>query len=167
LRSLRSHRYEGSGYEFYLDVSTSDAATFASQLEHLKSSTWVDYGTRLVSQDFTLYNPAFDFLIWGSHTSEFLPTGDVVPTFTYRIYDEWQYLRVWNGDESNAGVWSLIVAEFVLYLYVLTYMAEEMKELFFWGRKKYVRRTKPEQSRTEPNRTNLTPRPPPGTSARG
>ena len=127
--------YAGSGYVYYMDVD--EGGSFADQLAHLKSSTWVDFGTRLVSQDFTLYNPEIDMLVWGSHTSEFLPSGDVVPTFHYRVYDEWKYLRVWTGEEVDSDVWALIVCEALMYLYAVTHLLEEMKELFFWGRKKY------------------------------
>jgi hypothetical protein len=91
--SMTKASYEGSGYEYYMDVGGADDPSFKLQLQHLKNKTYVDFATRLVSQDFTLYNPAVDMLVWGSHTSEFLPTGDVVPTFHYRIYDEWKYLR--------------------------------------------------------------------------
>ena len=51
-----SHSHH-SGYEFYLDISSSgDAETWRT----LYDATWVDFGTRMVSLDFTVYNPSID-----------------------------------------------------------------------------------------------------------
>ena len=131
---MSKQTYEGSGYEFYLDVTSSDGI---DTWRTLYDSTWVDFGTRMVSVDFTVYNPSIDMLIWGTHVIEFMPSGDVIPTFHYRIFDEWKYLRVWRGEDSDFGVWSLLVVEMLMYLYAATYLWEEVREIFYWGPKLY------------------------------
>ena len=103
----------------------------------LYDATWVDFGTRLVSLDFTIYNPSIDMLIWGTHVTEFMPSGDVIPTFHYRIFDEWKYLRVWRGEDVDATTWTLLVVEMLMYLYAATYLWEEISEMFYWGPKNY------------------------------
>jgi len=131
---MSKQTYEGSGYEFYLDISSSgDAETWRT----LYDATWVDFGTRMVSLDFTIYNPSIDMLVWGSHVTEFMPSGDVIPTFHYRIFDEWKYLRVWKGEDDDAKTWTLLVVEMLMYFYAITYLWEEIREMFYWGAKNY------------------------------
>lgn len=100
--------YEGSGFEYFFDVTASDTA---ETWQTLYDTTWVDFGTRMVSIDFTIYNPAIDLLVWGTHVVEFMPSGDVIPTFHFRVFDEWKYLRVWDGDDTDGSVGALLVVE--------------------------------------------------------
>ncbi|GMH82829.1 hypothetical protein TrVE_jg2135 [Triparma verrucosa] len=126
--------YEGSGFEYFFDVTASDTA---ETWQTLYDTTWVDFGTRMVSIDFTIYNPAIDLLVWGTHVVEFMPSGDVIPTFHFRVFDEWKYLRVWDGDDTDGSVGALLVVELILYAYVVSYMWEEFREMFYWGPKEY------------------------------
>jgi hypothetical protein len=138
---VTKNTYHGSGYVTYFDYLADelpDDTTYTNQIKDLTDNTYIDHATRLLSIDFTLYNPSLDMLVWGSHTTEFLETGDVIPTYHYRIYDEWKYLRVWDGEEIDSDVWALIVCEFIMYFYALSYLLEECKEMWFHGRKVYL-----------------------------
>ena len=107
---MSKQTYEGSGFEYFFDVTEDDELGLETW-KTLYDDTWVDFGTRMVSIDFTVYNPAIDLLVWGTHVVEFMPSGDVIPTFHFRVFDEWRYLRVWDGDDTDGQIWALLLIE--------------------------------------------------------
>ncbi|GMI21749.1 hypothetical protein TrRE_jg6354 [Triparma retinervis] len=123
---LTKQRYEGSGYAKTLDITS-------NTVSELKSQTYVDFATRVLSISFLTYNPPLDLLLRGTMTFEFMGSGDVIPTYTFEIIEEWKWKRVWEGDSVDVYYWWCILCEFGVYLYTLSYIWEEIRECFYWG----------------------------------
>ncbi|GMI45495.1 hypothetical protein TrCOL_g3011 [Triparma columacea] len=131
---LTKQRYEGSGFATTLVDMSSDNANTA---EELKNGLLIDFGTRVLSISFLTYNPPLDLLLRGTMTVEFMGSGDVIPTYTFKIIEEWKWKRVWEGESSDAYYWWCILCEIGVYVYTLSYLWEEIRECFYWGPKAY------------------------------
>ena len=117
---LTKQTYSGSGYEFYLDIDENTQ-------DKLRSSTWIDFATRLVSIDFSVYNPSMDIITTGSFVTEFMPSGDVIPSYNIKVFDDWKFLRIWRGDQGEDSSFYyqyLIALEGLMYLFALSYLWE-------------------------------------------
>jgi len=77
--------YDGGGFVIDLPLLTS-REDFKNTFDQLKTGRWVDKHTRAVMLDMVTYNPANMFYLSVRLTFEFLPYGDVRPTFSFRIF---------------------------------------------------------------------------------
>ena len=77
--------YDGGGYviDLPLLMSSSDVLSTFSKL---KSGRWVDKHTRAVMIDMVTYNPTNSFYLSVRLCFEFLPYGDVRPSYSFRIF---------------------------------------------------------------------------------
>jgi len=87
---------------------------------------------------FLTYNPPLDLLLRGTFNIEFMGSGDVIPTYTFKIIEEWKWKHVWEGATSDVSFWFCILCEIGVYLYTVSYLWEEIREVFYWGPSAYI-----------------------------
>ena len=112
--------YEGGG--FVLDFPLSLTAVEVRQIfRHLRVQRWTDLGTRAVFFDFALYNSAQRFFLGVRLNFEFLPTGKIKTSDSFRV------MRM--GVLAPAE-WLALVLDAALYLIVLFYIAQDCKKIW-------------------------------------
>lgn len=116
----RINSYSGGGYVF--DFSGNYAADMAG-LTALYNGNWVDVQTRLVVIDFTTYNANLNMFFTGQLVFEFLPSGGILPSSTFRV------MRLYRYADSAAGRVQLFLEISVL-LFVLGYTLQESWEMY-------------------------------------
>ncbi len=58
-------------------------------LEHLQDNNWLDYYTRAIFMEFTVYNPNTNLFSYVNYVMEFPPMGSVIPfprVMTFMVY---------------------------------------------------------------------------------
>ena len=58
-------------------------------LEYLKDNNWLDYYTRAIFMEFTVYNPNTNLFSYVNYVMEFAPMGSVIPfprVMTFMVY---------------------------------------------------------------------------------
>ena len=77
--------YDGGGYVIDIPLLSSRESVMAT-FDSLKKARWVDKQTRAVMIDIVTYNPETMFYLSVRLTFEFLPYGDVRPSYSFRIF---------------------------------------------------------------------------------
>lgn len=137
LKSFRAQvgTYQGGGYQVLLSSEArNDTGTAArSTMLALRDGKWLDQQTRAVFVDFTLYNPALELLAVCKLGAEFPSSGGVLPRlYTRLIRLEHIFPRTW-------GVLALAL-EVILLLFIVVYMAVEVRLLYRMGVYQYFER---------------------------
>jgi len=121
----RLQHFEGGGY--VEDFSISDNVTV--HLEHmteLENAGWIDLQTRVVWVDFTTYNANLNLFHIAQMAFEFLPSGGVFPSYTFRVARLYKYADTILGRAQLAG-------EIVILFFVVCYLIQEVYELWRLG----------------------------------
>lgn len=115
--------YPGSGYVSLLPINQKETR---EKLNHLKSTKFIDLGTRVLFVDFTLYNPLLDVHLVVRLSFELPATGGVVPKSTFRVVDLDPYTN-WQGKLR-------LVLETVLCIYVFGYTMKAILDIGKYGK---------------------------------
>ncbi|KNC54914.1 polycystic kidney disease 2 [Thecamonas trahens ATCC 50062] len=121
----RLQLFEGGGYVEYFPASLQQDE-HAQHMRDLENGTFVDLQTRALFIDFTTYNTNVNLFHVAQLTFEFLPSGGVFPSATFRVMRLYKY----NNDVSGT---IQFVLEMILIIMVLGYFVEEVWELYDTG----------------------------------
>ncbi|EKX46026.1 hypothetical protein GUITHDRAFT_163083 [Guillardia theta CCMP2712] len=77
--------YPGGGYVIDIPLLTKPEEV-TSMIEYLKRIYWVDQGTRAVFIDIVSFNSVFSFYLSTRIFFEFMPYGDVRPSYSFRVF---------------------------------------------------------------------------------
>ena len=129
LYSFESKKYyDNGGYVVSLDYETA-----RDVMASLRSGSWLDTETRLVSVEFVTYSPASGLLATVRLAAEFMPSGDVLPLLDLSTHDEWHYWRTYEGEVKDAGIYAAGVFEVILYALNAIYSLQELAEVVSQG----------------------------------
>ena len=90
-------------------------------IEELKQNLWIEWGTRVVFVDFTVYNANMNMFAVVKLVFEFPAAGGVLPTSFYTGMKLIRYRSVYD--------YFIMAAEFLLVAFLLFYCVEEVFEL--------------------------------------
>ncbi|KNC51890.1 polycystic kidney disease 2 [Thecamonas trahens ATCC 50062] len=117
--------FEGGGY--IEDFSIADNTTVHEEhMAELESDGWVDLQTRVVWVDFTTYNANLNLFHIAQMAFEFLPSGGVFPSYTFRVARLYKYADTALGRAQLAG-------EIIIMFFVVCYLIQEVYELWKHG----------------------------------
>lgn len=115
----RTQSYVGGG--FALDL-VGDAEQDVPALAQLQASNWVDAQTRLVVIDVTTFNQNINLFWTGQMLFEFLPSGGILPSATFRVLRLYRYPDTFRGRLQ-------IGLELVVVIFVAFYCTLEIVDL--------------------------------------
>lgn len=72
--------YSGGGYVYEMRGSR---AEIIGNITQLQTSNWIDRQTRAIFVEFTVYNPNINLFSYCTILFEFLPTGNIVSSYTF------------------------------------------------------------------------------------
>eukprot|EP00300_Choanocystis_sp_HF-7_P011897 c17658_g1_i1.p1 GENE.c17658_g1_i1~~c17658_g1_i1.p1 ORF type:complete len:710 (-),score=173.25 c17658_g1_i1:21-2150(-) len=123
--------YHGGGYaeDFPLSVSLAD---HIAHVQRLRADGWIDLATRVVFVDFTTYNANINMFAIDEMAFEFMPSGGILPSATFRVAKLIKYTRGVDGMTQ-------FTLEIVLLIFVLGYFVSEVLELHQLGLWAYAR----------------------------
>jgi len=127
--------YYGGGYQMVLPSKARNDTQIVAEttVKQLRDTMWIDRQTRAVFVDFTLYNPALDFMVVVKLAAEFPSSGGAVTRcYTRMVKTEHIYPRTW-------GTLALVL-ECCFLLLILGYMALEVRLISRMGMSAYFLR---------------------------
>jgi hypothetical protein len=121
-------QYLGGGYVFAI-TPTQNVSKIQQQLTTLQSLSWIDRQTRAVLVEFTLYNVNVNLFAYCTLAFEFLPTGSIVTSNTYKPVTLFT---------STTGFSLLATACNIIYIVMISFsVLREVRSCIKIGLKKY------------------------------
>jgi len=124
-------RYDETGYQVMYDLqykNTSDTyIAYLQDMEFLKSVDWIDYRTRSVLIEFTLYNGNYDYWISAWFLFELPPNGVVLPSLEIDLFRTIDYTSHVGSQIFFYDLARIAVAVYILVFQVYYGMWLEIK----------------------------------------
>lgn len=119
-QQARLHKYDGGG--FVADFHVNSTKPPAELMQDLIDGQFVDLQTRAVFIDFSSYNGNVNLFHVAQLVFEFLPSGGVLPSYTFRV------LRLWKYPLTALGMLQLI-GELTIVVFVIGYLSHEIYKM--------------------------------------
>jgi hypothetical protein len=119
--------YDGSG--FVVDLKPNRTAV-TSTLRELKAQRWIDWNTRAVFVDFTLYNANLNLFSVVRLSTEFPSSGGIVPSHVVRTVKIWRYTKQQD--------FVVLIFEIAILAMLLFYSVQQVYLLFTEKRKYFT-----------------------------
>mmetsp|Transcript_5029 Transcript_5029/g.14241 ORF Transcript_5029/g.14241 Transcript_5029/m.14241 type:complete len:705 (-) Transcript_5029:146-2260(-) len=124
--------YPGSGFVVELG-NTAQNATDA--LTFMKDNSFIDWGTRAVFIEFSIYNPNADLMNAGVIFFEYSPAGAVMPSYKFIVTPYYRYQRAFEGTSLPAD-FTVFLFELMVYIMAIIigiFECIEISETYKWG----------------------------------